>query len=215
MKTRTVIIIPILIHTFLFQGCLNEENETLLPVPLIVGDSIFCPQEFGSVSVDGTYESYQWYVKGYYDESFTPITGATDKVFSFGLYEFDSSTLRVEVRDAFGNRATSKDFPITQYAFLPLFVGSNGEYDVGPNGEILLCDSSSFVEYTLGGGNIDEQQYTNIRWYRNNEIIPNENTRRLLVHDIGVYYVRASPSICPEFEMELGIPLVVLNTCDQ
>lgn len=214
MKTRTLIIIPIFIHAFLFNGCHNEENEILLPLPLIVGDSIFCPQEFGSVSVDGTYQSYQWYVKGYYDEAFTPIAGATNKDFSFSLYEFDSSTLRVEVRDAFGTRATSKDFSIIQYAFLPLFVASNGEYDVGPNGEILLCDPSSFVEYTLGGGNIDDQPYTNIRWYKNQEIIPNENTRTLLVHDIGEYYVRASPSICPDFEMELGIPLVVLDTCD-
>jgi len=89
-------------------------------------------------------------------------------------------------------------------AFLPLAVLSDSQFDIGPNGEHIICVGDTvylvaLLPYTL-----------NHQWYDGPFPIAGANDDTLVVTQPGSYWLTASPSDCPNYTANLGVEIAVV-----
>ena len=184
--------------------------------PVIEGDLILCPEGSGTATVvnDVAYDSYAWYYKYWFtSDDFQLIEGATGPSFTYDWMTYDQALIKV-VGTLNGVDYESNVLQIDSWAFLPITFGYGEFENVSQNpenGNTLLCAGTSFTIEVFNPYN------TNIRWYRNGQLIPGENEMTLEVTQEGMYHVTAAPEACPELESSTeGTPIIVEidNNCN-
>ncbi len=193
----------LLIFSMLFTAGSFAQN------PVIEGDEILCQNGSGTASVVNgvNYDSYAWYYKYWFSsDDFQLIQGVTGPSFTYDWMTYDQALIKV-VGTLGGVDYESNVLQIDSWAFLPISFGY-GEFEnvsQNPNnGNTLLCEGTAFTIEVFNPYN------TNIRWYRNGELIPGENEMTLEVTEPGEYYVSAAPQECPELESSTaGTPIIV------
>ena len=104
-----------------------------------------------------------------------------------------------------GCTETSPEVSIDALFFLPVTVASTGDFEIGNNGETILCIGDTMY-FTL---NLPYDK--EITWFRNGEPIEGETETTLAVTTPGAYTVTAAPSICPDYIQSLGLLLDVVT----
>ncbi len=168
----------------------------------IGGNEILCPGESLVLSATPGFANYQWYRKSSWStDPPTPIPGATDSTLTVSWFEAGFEFIVVASLGACTD--TSEPVLVDGYVFLPVTVASSGSFTVGPDGEKLICPGDTvFFELLL--------PYTvNIQWTKDGADIPGAEQSQYAATSPGVYGVRGSPEVCPNYVAELGVPLVV------
>ncbi len=169
--------------------------------PTVTGDLLVCPE---SATTLGTqqYESYQWYRRTYPNGTTEPIQGATGPSLSVDYLE---TPVYISVAaTAGGCTEQSPEVLVDGLAFLPVTVQSSGEFDVGPNGEHIICAGDTVFFILM-------LPYTrNIQWFDGPNEIAGATNDTLLVTQPGNYWVTASPTECPNYLASLGLQIPVI-----
>lgn len=176
------------------------------PVPVIHGDSLLCPNSQGLVGTQ-SFDTYQWYMRYFGSGQRNAITGATAQSLVIDYNTYSASYLSVHVSQG-GDTATSPEFFVDGWAFLPPVVMTTGDFTTGGNGETIVCEGDT-VFFTL------MMPYdTLITWYLNGNPIPNSDTTVLAVTSAGQFTCSGAPTVCPNFIQTLGVNLdVVFEPC--
>ena len=157
---------------------------------------ILCPNESDTLFTQ-VFGTYQWYKDG------NIIPGATNQYLVVDAFNDAGSQFSVEVTQ--GNcTGTSSQVLVDGWAFLPPFVISEGDFTIGPNGEMFVCPGDT--AYLILGLPYD----TNIQWTNNGNVIPGANDDTLVVTQSGMYHVSGAPSVCPNFVQNLGVTIEVI-----
>ncbi len=170
--------------------------------PTVLGDTLLCGTEQTSLSTQ-TYDTYQWYSRPFGSGNpAAPIAGATGQ--SLPVTE-DLYLTYVSVEATLnGCTERSPEVLIDLYAFLPVTVQTAGNFQVGPNGEALLCPGDTLYLIML-------LPYTiNIQWSNNGMDIPGATDDTLVVTQPGSYTVEGSPEVCPDIVNQLGLSIDVV-----
>lgn len=177
--------------------------ETTAQEPIIVGDSLLCPEGFGTLMTTDTFESYQWF-RRYFGSSDTVILeGETSRSLDVNYFDFAASYMIVEVLVE-DEKILSDEFFVDGYVFAPATVISSGDFTIGEEGNSVLCPDDTMF-FTLSN------PYTvNIEWYRNGQLLEGETDQELTVTEPGIYNVIGAPELCPDFFQGPGVPLIVV-----
>lgn len=170
-------------------------------VPSINGDLMLCPESDGTLHTS-SFESYQWYKRPFSGNEAELIPGATDSFLIVNYFDDVPAWFSVEVTyDSCVVR--SEEYLLDGYVFLPAFVETVGDYSVGSEGEIILCnqDTAVFI-FSLD---------TNIQWFQDFEPIDGANEMELIVTESGAYHAEGAPEECPDFIMSLGLVIEVIK----
>lgn len=170
-------------------------------IELEASSTILCPGDSVTLSVQDTFDSYQWYREG------EALAGDTMSTLEMSQYEAGGATFFVLVTHA-GCTESSDSLLIDGYAFLPIYLVLSGSYGFDPNTEeFVLCDDTQFggadTLILTAGLPYD----TLFQWYRNGELIEDAHGPELVVTEPGVYELSAAPSICPNF-VQYTLPTV-------
>jgi hypothetical protein len=171
----------------------------------IEGDEMLCPNGTGTAIVQSfvPYDSYQWQVKPYGEETFTNIAGATSGTFTYDAYTYSVTYIRVQVTQG-GATFFSNELFIDSMAFLPIFYSSDTSGNVQINnqdGSYLLCPGGSITNQVMGN-------FSSIQWYNNDVAIAGATNATYVITQPGVYYASAIQADCPG-SPENTLPTVV------
>jgi hypothetical protein len=170
-------------------------------IDLEASSTILCPNDSVTLSVQDTFDSYQWYREG------EALQGDTLSILEQSQFEAGGATYYVLVTHE-GCTESSDSLLIDGYVFLPIYLVLTGSYGFDPNTEeFVLCDNTQF-----GGADtliltVGLPYDTLFQWYRNGELIEDADGPELIVTEAGVYEVSAAPSICPNF-VQYTLPTV-------
>ena len=171
--------------------------------PIIVGDTMICPEAVGRLEIPAVYDSYQWYRRYFGSTQEEKLDGATTHQLDMPYFEFAATYIRVEV-EVGGERLASDTVFVDGWVFVPATVASVGNYTVNFDGEFVLCEGDS-IQFSLSSTYSE-----NITWYKDGLPIEGETSSVLVVKTPGVYYVEGAPELCPDFLQGPGLPLVVV-----
>lgn len=169
--------------------------------PIVEGNELICPNESITLTTQ-QYDSYQWYTRPYGNTALQPVPGATGPTFTVNYVD----ALSYVAVEATLNGCTERSPEVLTdgIVFLPVTVISEGDFDIGPNGEMIICQGDT-------GLLILNQPYdTNIQWYNADGPIPGATHVELAVTQPGQYTVIAAPSQCPNFLSSLGLSIEVI-----
>ncbi|MEP6684249.1 MAG: T9SS type A sorting domain-containing protein [Parafilimonas sp.] len=168
--------------------------------PVILGDSILCPNSGSTLHTQKIYNTYQWYVRDYFSEDKTLIKGATTNelvVTSDDVLKYFSVEVKLK-----GVKRTSDEKLIDGLVFIPPSVKSSGDFKNGPGFFALnIGDTGLFT--------LLKPYNTNITWYKNGQPIVGATSNKLYVTTAGTYTVKGAPAECPDYIQYLGVDLVV------
>lgn len=161
---------------------------------------ILCPQTTDTLWTQEYYEAYQWYRDG------VPIQGANQYFLVVDYVSFSGSYVQVEAT-LDGCSEMSNQIFVDGYVFLPPVVSNTGNYSY-MNDIFQVCTGDTIMFTLL------PPYDTLIQWFEDNMPIPGQNTHVLILTseqetDVHVYHVQASPSLCPNFVQQLGVPMQV------
>lgn len=169
--------------------------------PTVSGDIMLCPNSTGTLSTQ-TADSYQWYKRLYNDPTLVPISGATSQTLSINSADDVLYYFAVEATVA-GCTEMSAEVLVDGWVFMGITVSSTGDFEIGGNGEMLVCEGdTAFL-------NVMMPYDTNIVWYNGGNPIPGETETTLVVTTPGSFTVSASPTTCPGYSEFMGIDIVV------
>lgn len=169
--------------------------------PTVTGDVLVCPEGSTTLGTQ-TYDAYQWYRRDFPSGTAQPISGATAATL---MVDYNDTPVYISVA-ATQNSCTeqSPEVLVDGRAFLPVVVRSEGEFEVGPNGEQVICAGDTIYQIIL-------LPYTiNIQWYEGASPIAGATGDTLIVTQPGDYWVTGSPEDCPEYEASLGLQIPVV-----
>jgi hypothetical protein len=192
-----------LLSTLLALSCALALHAQDCPFdPTVVGNENICPNDSLTLTTQ-QYDSYQWYTRPFSGSlPLEPVPGATGPTFTV---DYQEVPLYVAVQATLnGCTERSAEVLVDGWAFLPVFVISEGEFEIGPNGEHIICEGDTAL-FTLG-----LPYTTNIQWYDAGEPIPGATNVKLEVTQPGQYTVSAAPAVCPDFIQYLGVTLDVV-----
>lgn len=173
-------------------------------IELEASNTLLCPNESVTLSVQDTFDSYQWYREGEVMEGDTlPILEQTQ-------FEAGGASYFVLVTHE-GCTASSDTLLIDGYVFLPIYLVVSGRYGFDPETEqFVLCDNTQFggpdTLILTAGLPFD----TLFQWFRNGELIEDADGPELIITEPGVYELSAAPSICPDF-VQFTLPTSVIE----
>jgi Secretion system C-terminal sorting domain len=177
--------------------------QTPCPIPpAIEGNLLVCPGEFTVLTTTALPNTtYQWLARKFGSNLTVPIAGATTESLIVGVDELPLYvSVQVFQESCVGQ---SVEVLVDGIVFLPVTVASTGNFDIGPEGESLICPGDTVFFETL-------LPYTiNHVWYRDNEVIPGANQMVYAAVTEGDYTVSASPEPCPNWTEFLGVTLAV------
>lgn len=166
-----------------------SHDPTVTPANLIL-----CPNTTDTLWTQ-VYDSYQWYKDG------NLIPGATQQFLEVDANNDVGSSFSVEATLA-GCTEMSPDVLLDGWMFLPLFVMHQGDFQIGNNGESLLCFGDTMW--------LISSYDNNVQWTNNGAPIQGATSDTLVVTQSGNYSVSAAPATCPDFIMQLGLTLEVI-----
>lgn len=169
--------------------------------PSVFGDNMLCPGSTGTVSTQ-TYDTYQWNRRYFGSSNTQPLAGQVFQQLVMDYYSFSASYVSVTVTQGW-QTATSPEFFVDGYVFLPVFVMTGGTFTIGPQGEFVICPGDTLV-FELG-----MPYNTRITWFRNGLPITGATSPVLEVVTDGTYGVSGAPAVCPDYIQSLGVPLEV------
>src|SRR5688572_30348356 len=105
--------------------------------PTISGDTMLCPLDTVPLTTQ-TFDSYQWYKRGFSDSVAQAIPGADSQTLMINQYDDAAFYFSVEVTENGCTERSEKIF-VDGYAFLPPVVGTAGDFTTGINGEFIIC----------------------------------------------------------------------------
>ncbi|MCB9329969.1 MAG: T9SS type A sorting domain-containing protein [Lewinellaceae bacterium] len=169
--------------------------------PTVSGNLLVCP-ESATMLTTQQYDSYQWYRRPYPDGAAEPIQGATGPSLSVDYLE---TPVYISVAATQGGcTEQSPEVLVDGLAFLPVTVQSSGEFNIGPNGEHIICAGDTVYFMIM-------LPYTrNIQWYDGLNEIAGATDDTLVVTQPGNYWVTASPTDCPNYMASLGLQIPVI-----
>ncbi len=173
-----------------------------LGIELEASSTLLCPGDSVTLSVQDTFDSYQWYREG------EALAGDTLSSLQMSQYDAAGATFFVSVTHE-GCIDSSESILIDGYVFLPIYVVISGRYGFDPNTEeFVLCDDTQFggpdTLVLTAGLPYD----TLFQWYRDGVLIEDAEGPELVVTEPGVYELSAAPSICPDF-VQFTLPIGV------
>ena len=168
--------------------------------PIILGDSVLCPNAGSVLHTQKIYDTYQWYVRDYFSDEKVLIPGATTNELAI---DNDDILKYFSVEVSLRNMKRSSDEKLIDgLVFIPPSVKSGGGFKNGP-GFFVLNEGDTGVFTLLQPYN------TNITWYKNGQPIEGATGNKLLVITAGTYTVKGAPAECPDYIQNLGVDLVV------
>ncbi len=174
--------------------------------PTVTGDTLLCPNATG-VLVTQVYDVYQWFKRPLFGGPAAPVPGANAQTLNIdaandaGFYFSIQATL---------NNCTemSPEVLVDGWVFLLPFTIIEGDYTIGTNGELVVCQGDTV--FLICGLPYD----TNIQWYNNGNPIGGATNDTLFVTTAGSYTFSGAPAICPGFIQNQFVPSdVVIITC--
>ena len=169
----------------------------------IEGDILLCPDAQGQLSTQ-EFDAYQWMRRAYNESTASPIAGATNQ--SLDIEAFNDVLYYFSVEITHENcTETSEEVLVDGWVFLPVTVISQGDFDIGSNGEAIICEGDSMF-FELGA-----PYNKNITWYKDGIVIPDETSTKLIVKEEGYYTASAAPSECPDYISYLGLEIYVVT----
>lgn len=169
--------------------------------PTVTGDPLVCPEGSTTLATQ-QYDSYQWYRRDFPLGAPQPISGATAQTLTV---DYNETPVYISVEATLGGcTEKSPEVLADGLAFLPVVVATEGEFEVGPNGEQVICAGDTIYQIIL-------QPYTiNIQWYDGANEIPGATNDTLVVTQPGNYWVTGSPEQCPGYTAGLGLQIPVI-----
>lgn len=167
----------------------------------VEGDTLLCPNSTGQLKTQ-EFDAYQWMKRAYNENFATPIDGATEQFLDINSVADGGYYFSVEVTDD-NCTESSAEVLIEGYYFLPIYVISLGDFQVGNNGGSIICEGDSMF-FEVGA-----PYNKNITWYKDGVVIPDETSTKLTVKESGSYTVSAAPGECPSYLQPLGLNLAV------
>lgn len=160
-------------------------NPTVTP-----NDLILCPNTSDTLWTE-QYDSYKWYKDG------NLIPNATNQYYVVSAFNDGGSSFKVEA--TLNNCAEmSPEVLVDGWAFLGVTVITEGLQDT-------LCAGEDTLLLIMG------MPYdTDIQWTKGGIDLPGETNDTLVVTTSGVYSVSGAPSICPNFNQNLGVELTYM-----
>lgn len=195
MKHHTIFLRSTIIGLFIMMICSSAliKAQSLNPT-IINSDVILCPDGTETLMTQ-EYDSYQWYKDG------SPISGATAQNHMVSYWADAGSNFSVYVTQG-DESGMSPSILVDGYVFIPIVVSSYGQgYWFTGDGWEMCSDDELFFEVM--------SPYTNnVQWFRNGNPIEGGNNPIYQVDQTGVYTVRGSPSICPDYvQYSIGLPV--------
>lgn len=175
-------------------GTSYESKAQCNYVPTVYPDNlIMCPNTTDTLWTQ-VYDSYQWY------KNDTIIPGATNRFIVVDQYWDGGYNFKV-VTTLNGCIDTSVSVLIDGWAFSSPYVMHGGDAGwIDMDGITHLCIGDT-ATLTMPPFPYD----TNIVWYKNGLPIEGENGFELKIFESGFYTMSASPKICPNFTVNLGL----------
>jgi len=168
--------------------------------PVILGNTLLCPNSGSTLHTQKIYDTYQWYVRDYFSDEKILIPGAITNeltVTKDDVLKYFSVEVTLK-----GFKRSSEEKLIDGLVFIPPTVMSGGDFKNGP-GFFVLNEGDTGLFTLLQPYN------TNITWYRNNEPITGATLIELPVTQPGTYTVKGAPEVCPDYIQYLGVDLIV------
>lgn len=176
-----------------------------LPLPIISGDVILCPNQTSVLSVPDTYNSYQWYKRPYFPSGSTPqaIAGATSASYTVTANDDLLYYFSVEVTQDTCVLMASEVL-IDQIIGLPPFAQSAGSFTIDANGNTILCNTDTLllIMYSMA----------NPQWYNNGSPIPGATDDTLKVTTAGNYTALGTDNCGFPTSLGVEIPVIQANT---
>lgn len=169
--------------------------------PTITGDLLVCPESSTLLSTQ-PYDTYQWYRRSFPNGTAMPIAGANGPTLDVGAYETPVYISVLATHN--GCSEQSPEVLVDGLAFLPVTVLSEGTFDIGPEGELVICVGDTVSLVAL-------QPYTlHHQWYDGPDPVAGANDDTLIVTQPGNYWLTASPTDCPDYTASLGVQIAVV-----
>lgn len=169
--------------------------------PTVSGNTLLCPLSTEVLTTE-SYDSYQWYSRPFSGGSSQPIPGATGQTLTVNS---DEVPFYVSVAATLGGcTEQSSEVLVDGLAFLPVTVLSDGYFNIGPNGEMIICQNQPAYLIAL------PPYTTNFTWYNGMDPIPGATDDTLKLDAPGEYWLTASPAECPHFVEALGVQITVV-----
>jgi hypothetical protein len=159
-------------------------------------DLMLCPNAVDTLWTDpGT--GYQWFKDN------LPISGATNQYLPVEQYQ-DAGSMFSVAATILGCDVHSDTVLVDGWAFASLSVASSGNFTVGENGEMRICEGDTVFMAILPPYNI------NIQWYKDGNPVPGADSVGFAATEEGNYTVKGSPEQCPDFSQDnFGLPITV------
>lgn len=192
-----------ILSTILSTACISG---TLLAqcsfTPTVNGDTLLCPNSGGFLFTQSNYDSVQWYSRPYGGSTATAVSGATND--SLAINDATDLLYYFSVDASLGGcTERSAEVLVDGWVFMLPVVATTGDYTFGTNGESVVCEGDTIYFELMSPYN------TNIVWTNDGNPIAGEDSTILVVTQAGNYSVSGAPAICPNFNQNLGVTLVV------
>lgn len=174
-------------------------NPTISP-----NSVIFCPNAPAETLQTQNFQSYQWFIFNSFNNTSTPIIGATGQQLVVDPFNYIGYEVYVIVSDGVCIDS-SETVLIDGWAFLPPFVMHAGDQGtIGNNGEQYMnCGDTALLilmsPYTL-----------NIQWYNYGNPISGATNDTLIITQTGQYTCSGAPAVCPDYIQHLGVVVEIL-----
>jgi len=173
--------------------------------PVVSGDTLLCPNATGQLTTQ-TYDTYQWYKRPLFGGPSQPVPGAISQTLIIDAANDAGYYFKVEAT-LNGCTEMSPEVLVDSWVFLLPYTIIEGDYTIGSNGELILCQGDSIL--LICGLPYD----TNLQWYDNGSAIAGANNDTLIVTTAGSYTFSGAPAVCPSFNQNQFIPsdVVIIN----
>jgi hypothetical protein len=152
--------------------------------------NVYCPYDTVKLSVEGAFDSYQWYLNYDGSANLTLIEGATEASLLIPISEYGFGYFFVELtRDD----CTEVLPPVV----LDSWVFSFPAIEHSPQNQYCHGDST-IISNAFGS-------YPFYQWYRDWVLIPGANEAQYVVRQSGTYTLEVAPAACPQLTLSSGV----------
>lgn len=153
---------------------------------------ILCPEESQTLTLDGSFDSYQWYREPMFGGDPELLEGESNATLEVDAVNFSVYNVWCEVTldDCV---VESNQIGIDSYVFVPTVIASE---------ETAFCPGESVSLEALGASGT-------VAWYQNGDLMEGVSDNPLEVTEAGNYVASIFPDVCPNTELSSGIGVTV------